>query len=426
MPSFFMLGDVSGAFRHAPVHEDAVHRFICLFEGYVVIDLLCLFGANLGQLHGNVWYDGHTCVEISHSCCCVSADIPLHRVIATVLGPTTINDKKFTPWRPRNKALSLIWDTITGSVSIPYDKLEKVQQQVASLISSSRATKAELNQLLGILRHITAYFRLLGLSISGYTLRHSPDRRSDYKHFKTFAGSKQSLRIDAGSTIFQWLNSLAVLLRACTSTWVRPGRACVFSNHNDVNLFVYNTLLTSWTSCIMVHILTSSTSGSFRVHSGNTMLGRHWAYTASDNMTYVCIHIDNTSAVAWASNRASRHHIVQLYNRLLSFVEFEHKLVFTAENIPGRLNVMANAGSRAWTKTHPLWCRSPTSIRRSLKRMGATLCGAAIARTITTKYRAHWIQWKEFTKFMCLSPWLNKTGRSSSEKLANFAIYLWR
>ncbi|OWY91394.1 hypothetical protein PHMEG_00040045 [Phytophthora megakarya] len=58
--------------------------------------------------------------------------------------------------------------------------------------------------------------------------------------------------------------------------------------------------------------------------------------------------------------------------------------------------------------------------------MGATLCGAAIARTTTTKYRAHWIQWRDFSKFMCWSPWLNMAGRSSSQKLAYFAIYLWR
>lgn len=39
-----MLGDVSGAFRHVPVHADAVHMFAFRFDGFVVIDLRCDFG----------------------------------------------------------------------------------------------------------------------------------------------------------------------------------------------------------------------------------------------------------------------------------------------------------------------------------------------------------------------------------------------
>ncbi|KAG7391435.1 hypothetical protein PHYPSEUDO_004970 [Phytophthora pseudosyringae] len=39
-----MLGDVSGAFRHVPVHENEVHMFVFMFDDYVVIDLSCGFG----------------------------------------------------------------------------------------------------------------------------------------------------------------------------------------------------------------------------------------------------------------------------------------------------------------------------------------------------------------------------------------------
>ncbi|ETI47492.1 hypothetical protein L914_13674 [Phytophthora nicotianae] len=34
-----MLGDVSSAFRQVPIHEDAVHIFAFIFDGYVVINL---------------------------------------------------------------------------------------------------------------------------------------------------------------------------------------------------------------------------------------------------------------------------------------------------------------------------------------------------------------------------------------------------
>jgi len=83
--------------------------------------------------------------------------------------------------------------------------------------------------------------------------------------------------------------------------------------------------------------------------------GSYWKETAHGCTKHVCFHIDNTSAVVWASKRLSRHPTVQLYNRLLSLTEFEHQLVFTAEHLPGKLNTMADAGSRAWTESHPLW-----------------------------------------------------------------------
>jgi len=70
--------------------------------------------------------------------------------------------------------------------------------------------------------------------------------------------------------------------------------------------------------------------------------------------------------------------------------------------------------------------RSSTAFQQSLQRLGATLCGAALARTTTSKYRAHWTQWSDFSRFMHWSPRLKTSDRSSSNKLAYFAIYLWK
>ncbi|OWY95651.1 LOW QUALITY PROTEIN: hypothetical protein PHMEG_00034287 [Phytophthora megakarya] len=39
-----MVGDVAGAFRHIPIHENHVHMFAFMFENYLVIDLSCGFG----------------------------------------------------------------------------------------------------------------------------------------------------------------------------------------------------------------------------------------------------------------------------------------------------------------------------------------------------------------------------------------------
>lgn len=83
--------------------------------------------------------------------------------------------------------------------------------------------------------------------------------------------------------------------------------------------------------------------------------GPIWARQYKDKPIHVCAWIDNTSAVAWTQRRASRQPRAQLYNRLLSLAEFQYSLVVTAQHVPGKDNVMADAGSRAWTTTHPLF-----------------------------------------------------------------------
>lgn len=83
-------------------------------------------------------------------------------------------------------------------------------------------------------------------------------------------------------------------------------------------------------------------------------MGPVWASSPKDVPTHVCFHIDNTTAVAWVNKRSSSHPQAQLYNRLLSLAEFQHNLVCTANHIAGKMNTMADAGSRVWSNTHPL------------------------------------------------------------------------
>ncbi|OWZ14150.1 hypothetical protein PHMEG_00012405 [Phytophthora megakarya] len=57
------------------------------------------------------------------------------------------------------------------------------------------------------------------------------------------------------------------------------------------------------------------------------------------------------AAHEWANRRSSRHPTAQLYNRLLSLAEFQYNLTCSASHIPENLNVMVDAGSRAWVET---------------------------------------------------------------------------
>ncbi|POM70022.1 Hypothetical protein PHPALM_13623, partial [Phytophthora palmivora] len=95
---------------------------------------------------------------------------------------------------------------------------------------------------------------------------------------------------------------------------------------------------------------------------------------------------------------------------------------------------MADAGSRAWTENHPLWeswanlssSWSQVEVRPPYDNLSGVWELLSLARTTTSKYYKYWLQWAKFSQFMNWSPWLKSANRSSSNKLAYFAIYLWR
>ncbi|ETK84360.1 hypothetical protein L915_10668, partial [Phytophthora nicotianae] len=224
-----LLGDVSGAFRHVPINENSVHMFAFLFEDYVVFDLSCGFGwcgspafyslagSVINHLYepsrpeggapldrepfgGNVWCDDHACVERNVGSRCKDAEVALRRSMITVLGPNAINEEKFTSWQTTGKALSLLWDTVNGTVSIPTEKLLKAQLRVHALLQTAYASKSDLNKLLGSLRQgLAACF---------------PAARSFYQRLHASAvgmhpGSKRQLNEDDRDDLF-WFR--AVLL----------------------------------------------------------------------------------------------------------------------------------------------------------------------------------------------------------------------
>jgi len=369
-----MLGDVSGAFRHVPIHEEEAHMFVFIFDGYVVIDLSCGFGwcgspafyslagavinelyecadvdddagLPLGHLHGNVWCDDHTCVEVNRGQRCEKANAALRHAMATVLGPAAINDKKFTAWGSHNKALGLLWNTAEGTVSIPDEKLEKANLQVSSLLTSARATKSDLNKLLGVLRHVATCFprafyqRLHVAAING------PPFGSKALDFGAIDDLRWFQAVIMNKARF---NSIPVANFARATT---PS-VHVYMDASGSGLCVLEPqrrefIRHQYPPHELEAIQSGSYDNSINVREFQSAVlaalywGSYWKETAHGCTKHVCFHIDNTSAVVWASKRLSRHPTVQLYNRLLSLTEFEHQLVFTAEHLPGKLNTMA-------------------------------------------------------------------------------------
>ncbi|OWZ01371.1 hypothetical protein PHMEG_00027254 [Phytophthora megakarya] len=162
-----MFRDVSGAFRHVPVHEEYVTIFSFMLTATWVIALSCGFGwcgstvfYSLAATVINDIYEQAAIADdvlsyvVDHGDRCSSANLTLRQALATILDPTAINDKNFTEWRSQNKALGLLWDTAPGTGSIPEDKLTKALRLTESLIATALAPKSELNKLLGVFRHI--------------------------------------------------------------------------------------------------------------------------------------------------------------------------------------------------------------------------------------------------------------------------------
>ncbi|OWY97416.1 hypothetical protein PHMEG_00032055, partial [Phytophthora megakarya] len=389
-----MLGDVAGAFRHIPVAADHVHMFGFRFDGYIVIDLACGFGwcgspafyAVAGSLInclyqrqrpqrflspldskcfvGNYWCDDHTCLEVDTGTRCAEANWALRKAIATVLGPTAINEKKFTGWSTELKALGLMWNTVSGTVAIPDDKIARAQLRIQELIHADKSTLSAINKLLGSLRYVSTCF---------------PPAQAFYQNLQVFATTLPRLHIahplpKAVREDLRWYLAVLAQGKKFNSIPVEnfaqllPPSRHVFMDASDTGVCVLEPQLKQYirvqfSEVVRQTFADTKTHNSINVRElmGPALAALHWgprwASTGRDK-THVRMWIDNNSAVAWLEQRASQHPIARTYLRFISLVEFQHSLSCSAAHIPGDNNTMADAGSRAWSADHslyPLW-----------------------------------------------------------------------
>ncbi|OWZ18017.1 hypothetical protein PHMEG_0007965 [Phytophthora megakarya] len=228
-----------------------------------------------------------------------------------------INDKKFTPPPEATQQgtrfnLGLIWDTATGSVSIPNDKLEKAKQQVASLISSSRAT----NVCVAFTRFLSAHTRCVNHQVGSQALR--ADVIEDLRWFQTVLANKS--RFD-GIPVAQF---------ACeTSSSVH-----IYMDASGTGLCIIEPQRREF---IRVQYSSDELEELHSVQFVQHYVGGDIGHLQCLTTRRMCTSTSTTPA-PWRGPPIGQ--TVQHYNRLLSFVEFEHNLAFTAEHIPGRLNVM--------------------------------------------------------------------------------------
>lgn len=181
--------DVHGAFRHLRQHADDVQWMggVLPDRSAGVIDLAAPFGwtgspafyavsgrpisflvgrespasmcpscVDTDAFFAFEWVDDHVMIEADLPDRCRTAEDALRLAMLAVLGPTSINEDKFTSWSTTATALELEWDTAEATVSIPIDKITKALNRVRTTLAKARVSKHELECLLGNLRHVAS------------------------------------------------------------------------------------------------------------------------------------------------------------------------------------------------------------------------------------------------------------------------------
>jgi hypothetical protein len=384
-----MSGDVNGAFRHIPLHADHCGKFAGTIPelGVLVVDLCCPFGwrnspasyaiagGAINHLYsstrplwpgqpargaavfdGKVWCDDHNCVEPDVGTRLVEAQAALRWAMIQVLGPSACNEDKFTNWARQGKALGLDWDLHRRTLSIAAAKIEKARRRILALLNMPRATRTQLNKLIGSLRHVATCVR----SAAPFFQRLAATQRlaPQYRAVPLTEGACDDLRWFLAILSATDLNSIPL------ARFLRSQRPAVevFMDASDEGLCALYPARRAYLQVRFdeelssIRDLTAGRPSNFDINTRELMSaiyaaiawGSQWAQVDEGPDVHVLLRIDNTSAMAWNNKRASRNPFAQLLLRILALLEARYHFYTSAAHIPGVENVMADAGSRVW------------------------------------------------------------------------------
>jgi hypothetical protein len=423
-------GDVKGAFRHLRSH----HLHTKWFGGHIashkalVLDLAApfgwagspyyygAFGNAISWIVGNEspatmasspstdvepffafeFVDDHILLEVEdeEGERLATAELTLRLAMMAVLGPTAINEKKFSGWTSNLKALGLEWDLEHCSVSIPEEKIAKALARVSRVHNRGSTTKKELQQLLGISRHVCTCIQPAMAFVQ--RLQNACNSAPIHRSFRLDGGSWNDL---------QWLQAILEhgrLRHIPTSLFAKRHDPDVhlYMDASDVGLVVldpsasryiqlwFSDEETSWINNPQAHSFTINVREHFGCALALVLWGSSWSDPRQNTTVHIHAHVDNTSSVAWVNRRYSPNQLGQELNRAMGLAEATHGLHLTATHIAGSLNQMADAGSRATTQPH-------TSLWLSLSKGWTSTPVPATARTLyltfsSTSNPKHW------------------------------------
>lgn len=135
---------------------------------------------------------------------------------------------------------------------------------------------------------------------------------------------------------------------------------------------------------------------------------------------------------------SSDNPLAQELIRAIGLSEAVHRFPISAHHIPGAANLLADAGSRAWTEPHrSVWTDhalswAQTQVPPHLCKIHSTFSTiyrpqhSALATSSRAKYASTWRQWNAWCNRHGYSPWLDSSRQHHSLQVMLFSIECWR
>lgn len=424
-----MSADIAHAYRHLRCHASECAWFGLTMDEPAIIglDLSAAFGwagsANVYCVFGNAitwlvkresphslnpgsdtdsepfwaynYIDDYVSLEVRRGSRLDDAATALELAMLATFGPHAVNAQKVQPWSQCLHALGLDWDLRQATVSMPQPKIAKACQRVTAMLSHGRASRSDLDKVLGSLRHVCSCVRPAWAfaqsvrswhkSLPRFGSRALPsDVAQDLAWFRTILDSVPLADIPTSLFSGSTDPSLELFMDASDS-----GLAIIDpTTRRFIRLDFDATELALIQTDIVPTDLTNQTTASKRTQPPNFSInvrehfaiglavciwGADWSDPVGLSTTHVLVRTDSTAAESWCNGLTSPNPLAANTNRHMALAMAQHRLHISARHVAGLDNSIADAGSRldsaphsafwsqatlGWTETPiPVWCR---------------------------------------------------------------------
>ena len=351
--AFLAKTDIQSAFRLIPIHPNQYHILCFKWDDDFYYDRCLPMGArsscqifeefssalhfimNKQKIRYLVHYlDDFLIVNTSFERC--QSDLNLFLNISKSLGVPIATDKTCPPTQTI-QFLGLEIDTLSETVRLPSDKLEKARLQISLFLKQKKCTLRDLQSLLGLLQ-FTCRVIIPGRAFLQNLYRLSAGYSKPFHKIRLTLNTKKDLEI--------WLQFL--------------------DHFNGISLYRDELFLSP--SVVNIYTDASKTLGAGAVW-GDNWFSISWPsdWWSAQNITFLelvpivlameiwgpilknhCIQLntDNLSLAFVINKQSSKEHLVRILIRRLVLTALKHNILIKADHIPGHFNKLSDCLSR--------------------------------------------------------------------------------